>query len=264
MSFMTRRVSIAAKLAREVGGVLRTRPRTIEWPGGVVSFTFDDFPRSAWLAGGAVLERCGVRGTYYTAMGLAGIDGNLGPMFEMEDVRAAHAAGHEIACHTFNHVDCGRAAPSQIAAELDRSAMALADLLDGAPVDNFAYPFGGVSLIAKRAADRRFASCRGTGRGLNAGAVDLADLRSTSLYARDFDPEKLCQLIDRAAAAGGWAIFYTHDVRDTPSAFGCTPAQLAAVVGYAAANAAVLPVRDVLTRLGLGRIAPTQAADATS
>ena len=47
------------------------RPRST-WPGGVVSFTFDDFPRSAWSNGGAVLEEYDVRGTYYAAMGLAG------------------------------------------------------------------------------------------------------------------------------------------------------------------------------------------------
>jgi len=262
MSFASRRVSIAARLARELGGFLAAKPAKIAWPGGVVSFTFDDFPRSAWLSGGAILEEFNARGTYYAAMGLAGTLGGLGPMFELDDLHAAHARGHEIACHTFSHRDCCSAAPADIAAEIERNATALAPLLGGGECDNFAYPFGGVSLAAKRALAGRFASCRGTGRGLNRGGVDLADLFSISIYARDFDRDRLCQLIDDAHAENGWLIFYTHDVAAEPSPFGCTPAQFRSIVAYAAENASVLPVREVLTGLGLteGRPAPARAA----
>ncbi|HTZ35756.1 MAG TPA: polysaccharide deacetylase family protein [Stellaceae bacterium] len=253
------RVSLAARAARELRGLLATRPARLDWPGGVVSFTFDDFPRSAWLAGGAVLDRFAVRGTYYAALGLAGTSGRLGPIFEPGDLAAIARQGHEIACHTFSHRDCCRAAPGEIAAEIARNAAAFAALVDGAGFANFAYPFGGVSLAAKRALAGRFASCRGTGRGINRGTVDLADLSSTSLYAGDFDPARLCGLIDEARRVGGWLIFYTHDVADDPSPFGCTPAQLAAIVGYAASHAAVLPVGAVLRAQGLAA-APAAAA----
>lgn len=246
-----RRVSIAARVIRELGGLLATRPATINWPGGVVSFTFDDFPRSAWVNGGAVLEKFAVRGTYYAAMGFAGGGNHLGPMFDADDLRAAQGHGHEIACHTYSHRDCMRAAPAEIVAEIERNGAALRETLGGPAPVNFAYPFGGVSQTAKRTAHQRFASCRGTGRGLNRGTVDLADLASTNIYDCDFDRDSLCQLIDDAQAAAGWLIFFTHDVADTPSRFGCTPAQLNAIVAYAAENVAVLPVRDVLAKLGL-------------
>ena len=248
------RVSVAARIVREIGGFLCTRPAKINWPGGVVSFTFDDFPRSAWLNGGAILDQYDRRGTYYTAMGLAGTVGNLGPFFEIEDLQAAHARGHEIACHTHSHRDCGRAAPGEIAAEIKANSAALALALDGAAIANFAYPFGGVSLSAKHALAGRFASCRGTGRGINHGTVDLADLFSTSIYSRDFDRNRLCQLIEDAQAHSGWLIFYTHDVADEPSPFGCTPAQFQSIVAYAAENTPVLPVRDVLAELGLADV----------
>jgi peptidoglycan/xylan/chitin deacetylase (PgdA/CDA1 family) len=113
------RVSIAARLVREFGGFLCTRPAKVNWPGGVVSFTFDDFPRSAWVNGGPILEKHDLRGTYYAAMGFAGGGNHLGPMFECDDLRAAHAQGHEIACHTYSHRDCGGATAAQIAAEID-------------------------------------------------------------------------------------------------------------------------------------------------
>jgi len=262
MSFASRRVSIAAKLARELGGFLCTRPARIAWPGGVVSFTFDDFPRSAWVNGGAILEQFDKRGTYYAATGLAGTDGDLGKMFALDDLRAAHARGHEIACHTHSHRDCCRASPAEIVAEIERNAAVSAKELIDAPLDNFAYPFGGVSLTAKSTLAGRFASCRGTGRGINRGTADLADLSSISIYSRDFDRGRLCQSVDDAQAASGWVIFYTHDVADVPSPFGCTPAQFQSIVAYAAENAPVLPVRDVLAGLGLtkDRPAPTEWA----
>ncbi|MBV9552440.1 MAG: polysaccharide deacetylase family protein [Alphaproteobacteria bacterium] len=255
-----RRVSFAARLVREFGGLLATRPASVDWPGGVVSFTFDDFPRSAWTEGGPVLEAHRVRGTYYTAMGFAGGGNHLGPMFELDDLRAAHARGHEIACHTFSHRDCMRAPAGEIAAEIERNGAALVEALDGMRPGNFAYPFGGVSQSAKAAAHLRFDTCRGTGRGINRGIVDLADLAANSIYTRDFDRALLCRLIDDAQARGGWVIFFTHDVTDAPSAFGCTPAQLDAVVAYAVANTAVLPVHDVLARLGLAAAAAVTAA----
>jgi peptidoglycan/xylan/chitin deacetylase (PgdA/CDA1 family) len=255
MGFASRRVSIAAKLARELGGFLSTRPAKIEWPGGVVSFTFDDFPRSAWVNGGAILEKFDKRGTYYAAMGLAGTENQLGPMFDAGDLRAAYAQGHEIACHTYSHRDCCHSAPDEIAAEIERNAATLAELID-APPGNFAYPFGGVSLTAKNALAGRFDSCRGTGRGFNRGTVDLADLLATSIYRQDFDRDALCQMIDDAQAADGWVIFYTHDVAAEPSPFGCTPAQFESIVAYAAENAPVLRVCDVLAGLGLAQRRP--------
>jgi peptidoglycan/xylan/chitin deacetylase (PgdA/CDA1 family) len=252
------RVSLAARLVREIRGFLRTRPAEVNWTGGAVSFSFDDFPRSAWTNGGRILENRGCRGTYYAAMGMAGTANHLGPMFEPGDLPAAHARGHEIACHTFNHRDCNKASPAEIADEVDANAAALSRVLGGAPVENFAYPFGGVSLTAKSLLGGRFASCRGTGRGLNQGSVDLADLFAISIYSHTFDRARLCQLIDDAQAAGGWLIFYTHDVAEEPSPFGCTPAQLDTIVAYAVEKASVLPVRDVLTGLRLGREQPSR------
>lgn len=250
------RSSIAARLAREIGGFMSTRPAKLSWPGGVVSFTFDDFPRSAWLEGGAVLAKHDVRGTYYTALGLAGGENHLGPMFELDDLRALRRAGHEVACHTHSHRDCRRAAPAEIVAETEANAAAFSQLFGGATMTNFAYPFGALSLAAKAALSDRFVSCRSTGQGVNFGSVDMTDLLGLRIYDGSFDRDQLCRLIDNAAAAGGWLIFYTHDVRAAPSDFGCTPAQLDSVVAHAAATAPVLPVREALSGLGFYGEAP--------
>ena len=49
--------------------------------GPIVSFTFDDFPRSAYSVGGAMLEKFGARGTYYVTAGLMNVSNELGELF---------------------------------------------------------------------------------------------------------------------------------------------------------------------------------------
>ena len=53
----------------------------------VISFTFDDFPRSALLNAGAILRERGLAGTYYASFGLMGTKAPTGEMFEREDLR---------------------------------------------------------------------------------------------------------------------------------------------------------------------------------
>src|SRR5260370_16904203 len=122
------------------GRLSSLKPARISWPGGAVSFPFDDFPHSAFAAGGEVLEQHGLRGTYYTALGLAGTTGELGPMLERDDVLAAHHRGHEIACHTFRHLDSSRAGSTAILDEITDNSPPLSHLLPSFLSANFPYP----------------------------------------------------------------------------------------------------------------------------
>jgi peptidoglycan/xylan/chitin deacetylase (PgdA/CDA1 family) len=177
-------------------------------------------------------------------------------MFDIDDVRTAHRVGHEIACHTYTHLNCRHATGRAILDEVRRNADMLCTLIPGYAPTNFAYPYGAVSLAAKRTLATQFSTCRGISPGINQTAVNLAELLATRIYAADFDQKEIRRLIDRNRSAGGWLIFYTHDVIETPSPYGCTPRQLEGVVAYAANCATILPVRDVITALGAGRGKP--------
>jgi len=236
-------------LPRKIGLSLYSHRVTAAWPSGVVSFTFDDVPKSAFVAGGAILERYAARGTYYTSLKLAETETVVGPMFDREDVRAAHRAGHEIACHTYAHLDCDRAPKALILAEVRDNAAALSSLIEGVIPENFAYPYGSVSPTAKRVLGPLFSSCRGIRPGINHGTIDLADLLATTLYDVDFDEVAMRWLVDRNRSVRGWLIFFTHDVVETPSPFGCKPGQLEALVAYAAKCSTILPVREVVAAL---------------
>ncbi len=91
------------------------------------------------------------------------------------------------------------------------------------------------------------ASCRGTTGGLNGPEVDLNLLRANNLYGDIDQFERVQKLILQNEKQRSWLIFYTHDVRQSPSRFGCTPALFEAAVSFAASRGSrMMTVAEVL------------------
>ena len=211
----------------------------------LVSVTFDDFPKSAWVNGGPILARYGARATYYTAGTFCGrtVDGTR--FYDMDDLHALASAGHEIGCHGFGHQPTPQLDESQLQADVERNAQFLAPLLGGEAAASYAFPYGSISLRAKRFFARRYASARGVHPGINKGRVDFANLEAISLECRSWDQDAISRAIARARDGNAWIVFYTHEVCDRPSEYGTTPAMLAHVLDQvAAAGIAILPVRE--------------------
>jgi hypothetical protein len=78
-----------------------------------------------------------------------------------------------------------------------------------------------------------FLCCRGIFPGVNTSPIDLNLLRANSLYSGNFDIEAVKRLFKENEERKGWLIFYTHDVSDKPSPYGCTPEQFKSVVDCA-------------------------------
>jgi peptidoglycan/xylan/chitin deacetylase (PgdA/CDA1 family) len=229
--------------------------------GPVVTFTFDDFPRTALTAGATLLERYGARATYYVAMSLMNKRNDLGDQFRYEDLISVLTRGHEIASHTFSHVSARRTAYDDFIRDLAWGESALLETPGIHPSHNFAYPYGEATLEAKKKIGSRVASSRGTCPGLNGPQVDLNLLRANSLYG-DMSRAKAAQeLILENEAKKSWLIFYTHDVTPKPSPYGCTPELLDAVCSFAASRRAcfrtVSQVVELLAPNGLP-IAPAE------
>lgn len=212
----------------------------------VVSFTFDDFPASAGTDGARILEGHGARGTFYVAGSLVETTSSLyGDYCRRRDLAALHAAGHEIGCHTFGHDRVSTLSPRALIEALDRNAAFVRGCLNGYAMQSFAYPFGDLSPLRKLQTQTRFQSCRGNSPGLNAGKIELGDLRAERIYESTADPNEIAALIRSAAQQRAWLIFYTHDVAERPSAYGCTPQTFERVVkAVAAAGLRILTVRD--------------------
>ena len=89
---------------------------------------------------------------------------------------------------------------------------------------NFAYPFGYGSFAHKRRLKTAFQSCRSIVPGVNSGTADPQFLRAVPLIDRDIDREGIERAFDQEQTTNGWLIFYSHDVVEQPSRYGCSPA----------------------------------------
>jgi peptidoglycan/xylan/chitin deacetylase (PgdA/CDA1 family) len=192
----------------------------------MVSFTFDDVPKSAATAGAPILEAHGVHGTFYVIGSQVGTSSPLWDMVDGEDVVALHRQGHEIACHTFSHKRACDLDAGALSAEVARNQQYLRSLDASIRIENFAYPFGYGSSVRKRQLKTIFKSCRSIVPGVNSGSVDLQFLRAMPLIDRRIDRDGIERAFDEAQTANGWLIFYTHDVADQPSPYGCSPSLL--------------------------------------
>src|ERR1700722_2966523 len=93
--------------------------------GPIVSFTFDDFPRSALTVGGEILRSHGVRGTYYAAPGMMDISNHLGNQFRASDLDKLLRDGHELASHTFSHVSCRSVSAERFRRDVEQGRRAI-------------------------------------------------------------------------------------------------------------------------------------------
>jgi peptidoglycan/xylan/chitin deacetylase (PgdA/CDA1 family) len=252
------------RIAVEAARVLFRRRLAVRTALPLVSFTFDDFPRSAFLEAGSILMRYGVLGTYYVSLSLMGKQSHLGPMFQEEDLKELTGLGHELGCHTFGHCHSWNTPRDVYERAILENQKALSELLPGASFQTFAYPISGPRLAVKKVAGRHFLCCRGGGlkvgrylrrhaaggQTFNSGITDLDYLCAFFLEKSRGNPEAVESLIGQNARARGWLIFATHDVCESPSPYGCTSDFFEQVVRWAVdSGACILPVARALETL---------------
>jgi len=246
---MTLRSQLGKARARVLSGLYR-RTVPLRGVGPVVSFAFDDFPRTALTTGAAILEEFGARATYYVAMGLMDSTNELGEQFHCADLQTLVSRGHEVGLHGYEHISARRTPLEAFVRDLARCEDAIRACMSAGASRNFAYPYGEATLPAKRRVGASMTSCRGTIPGFNGPEVDLNLLHATPLYGGEDRLERARQLILENTKRRSWLIFYSHDVRETPSPFGCTPALLRETVACAASQGGqVLTVGEVIARL---------------
>src|SRR2546422_645712 len=154
------------------------------------------------------------------------------------DIKALASVGHEIGSHTFSHVSVGSLSRRALAIETMRSIEVLQSMTGRSAVDHFAYPYGEITLSAKRWLARSFVTMRSIFPGVNVGRIDFSALRAVPLYQRAIDEEQIDRWICRNLSSAGWLIFYTHDVSETPSPYGVSTALFEAAVSKAVASGA--------------------------
>jgi len=245
---------------REIGDRLCRRLVEISPPYPLISFTFDDFPRSALTVAGALLESYGVRGTYYASLGLVGKRAPTGEICHLEDVKQVVERGHELGCHTFDHCHAWETTQSDFEESILRNRDALARAVPGALFRTLAYPISSPRPANKLRAAKHFGCCRGGGQTFNSGRTDLSNLRAFFLEQSRDRPDLIEWLIDRNVKPRGWLIFATHDVSKNPTPFGCPTALFERIIRYAVGSGAmILPVHQAWATIKIGSLEDKRA-----
>jgi peptidoglycan/xylan/chitin deacetylase (PgdA/CDA1 family) len=243
---------IASRLSHAVGRRATFRSATFSPDRPILSVTFDDFPRSAGVEGGRVLEAHGVRGTFYVASGLLDRRSDVWTVAGADAVVDLAARGHDMALHGHAHLPAPSMRPSAFAADLAANRAALRRLVPGSTHESYAYPYGLCGLAQKRWLSRNVRASRSVMAGINRGRVDLDFLRAVEISARSLQATPMEGWLDRLAQEGGWLILFTHDVCDTPSPYGTTTRALeAAVAGALGRGIEIMPVRQALDHCGI-------------
>lgn len=218
----------------------------------ILTVAFDDVTDTAATVGAPILEAAGARGTFYIATSLIGRDGANWRHADAAAVADLSRRGHEIGLHSHAHLPAAMLGRRAFDADLRRSRAALQRLMPGAPLDNYAYPFGFADPFHRACLQRVTRSCRTTHPGVNAGTVDPHRLLSHPLGHRLRADSHVDALLDEAVARRGWLIITLHDVSGRPSAYGCEPATLSrAVAGALRRGMRIATVAQALDACGM-------------
>lgn len=240
-------LDLVERLRRKAAHKFGAPSTPMSLPQGAVSITFDDFPRTAWTEGGAVLAAHGVKGTYYVSGRLCGGEMDGQEQYRESDLAALNEAGHEVGCHTFDHISALKTPTAVFARSIEANARFFSERLAGWKATSFAYPYGDVSLGALRTVGGNFSSGRLVVGGCNTRALRPLRLNALALESRRPEAARWDELVAQAAAERQWLVIMTHDVQDRPSDFGCTPQTLDALLGAARkAGLRVAPVGTVM------------------
>jgi peptidoglycan/xylan/chitin deacetylase (PgdA/CDA1 family) len=194
------------------------------WPEGkraAVSLTFDDARPSQIDTGLPLLEKLGVRATFFVS------PNNLEK--RLEGWKRAAAQGHEIGNHSMTHPCTGNYAFSRsnaledydlerIARDIDAAQEAVRKLLGVTPA-SFAYPCG-LKFVGRGRNVRSYVPIVAErfllGRGyMDEAANDPAVFDPAQAMGTPFDdtsPEEALKIVRQAAREGRWVIFAGHDI----------------------------------------------------
>lgn len=215
--------------------------------GAIVSFSFDDCPCSAIDTALPILEAEDWRATIYVALGLCDTTNHLGLHMSRQDVVDVYNRGHEIGDHTFSHINAKARSPEIYLADITKNQSELAAL--GLPFsENFAFPFGDVITPIKKQLRGRFKTLRGV-IPPHSPHQDANFLPAMPLYTGP-QIDNAIQRIANLHTEPLWLNVFTHDVRDHPSPFGCTPEEFKSIVdAVKLSGARVMTVQDAYETL---------------
>lgn len=246
-------------IRRKWANVSFTKKFDVKLDRPVVSFTFDDAPISAFLNGGSALSKFGFGGTFYISLSLMnGADPET--RFTAQQLKDSVAQHNELGCHTWGHTDLYRITFEKGKADIEKNQTEIQALVPDYTLRNFSYPFGSQTLPIKKYVSTRFRSARGIEEGINTDDTDMYNLKTVKLYEKKYPLAYIFNKIKEAQENNGWLIFYTHDVDEKYTDWGCSPAYFETVVAECAKRGiTVATIDEALNLIGNSNSRPANS-----
>jgi len=229
--------------------------------GRYVSLCFDDFPKSAVENAAPMIEARDWRATWYACGGFQDAQHELyGDMYTADDLQNLIRRGHDIGCHTYDHIDCAEADTPELIAQTDRNHA----FLNQVGVDNirsFAFPYGALNASSKKTMAASNPALRSVKPGQHRETVDLNLLYAVGLQDDKGGIARALEELKALETGDGWLIIFTHDIRDHPSPWGVTREDYARLLdAIEQSDADVVTVGDMVERIRAGAEAETSYA----
>lgn len=198
-----------------------TKPGPLRWDQPMVSITFDDGWESVYDHALPLLAQHGFPSTQY--VNPSSIET---PNFmKAADLQQMRQAGHEIAAHSYEHVDLTSIGAERLHEEMRKNDEALSAA--GLGTDSLATPYGRSDPQVDFYASKYFDIVRGTEQGINTRqSLEPRDLKV--FYVTDeTTPDTLSTALAETSRANGWLILVYHQIA-TPDSTGTQKTTIAA------------------------------------
>jgi peptidoglycan/xylan/chitin deacetylase (PgdA/CDA1 family) len=194
----------------KLGGVGTFQDRTVRYPAGVISLTFDDTYDVQATVAAPKLAAYGFPGTSYLIYDRIGGAGYLSTA-QLNMLKEVY--GWEIGAHATNsaaHIDWTTQTSAWVDSELQ--AQKAWQSANGFPTETFAYPIGPFNSTTARIVEKYYASARSTYGWTNSAAHPHKYRMSCYVINAAVTLATAKTWVDRAAAQGGWPVFLFHNL----------------------------------------------------
>jgi peptidoglycan/xylan/chitin deacetylase (PgdA/CDA1 family) len=184
----------------------------------IVSITMDDGWASAHDAALPIMKRYSVVSTQYLVSGFLGTKNYMKP----GQVYDFTKAGHDVAAHTFDHLDLTRLSDKDIEMQLDLPKSGLSKCYG--PVNDFAAPYGNFDIRTTTQTKERYETGRSTTVGYNtADMFNPYELKVQNITSKT-TPAEIQAWLDSAKQSKTWLILVYHQVDNSDTEFARKPA----------------------------------------
>jgi peptidoglycan/xylan/chitin deacetylase (PgdA/CDA1 family) len=223
----------------------------------LISITFDDGWETTYTAAAPLFMRYGIHSTQYLISGVI----NDPAYLSLDQAKALHARGQEIACHTVNHPDLTKLNAQQLAYQLGGCQTYFGKYFG--PIKDFAAPYGHTDTKSIAAISQYYWSERNSNGDISNGISDFDVNLPTSFDPHDIigasirDTTTIDQIkaaVDYTVAHNGWLVLTYHQAEDDGSKFSLNSQKLEQQLAYLSnTKVRIATVNQVMSALPASR-----------